>query len=642
MNQRVKSTRLLALLAVALLMHPRPTEGAFSESPDLAKRVEAGTLPPLQSRIPSAPVIIAPNDRHGDYGGTWRMALLGFDSASLLSCTLGYEQLVRWDQNWARVVPNIAHSWHVNENATHYRFNIRRGMRWSDGHPFSAADLKAWFDDVASNTELNPVAPAWLVAGGRLPRCETPNDYTLEFTFAEPNALFLEQLAGMRANEMTRYPAHYFRKFHKDHDPDGATRLMDATGQDWATAFQTKFTPWTWQNHETPTLDAWVLSSPYMEGATRLSAVRNPYYWKVDTRGRQLPYIDQLSFEITDADGIRSLALAGEIDYEVDYYSGTGADYRAALDAGRIRLIKTIPSIPNPMAISLNLTHRDPALRKALENRDVRIALSEAIDREAIIREFYGDETFPWQNAPRRDTPFFSRKLGEQYTAYRPEESRRRLDDAGLHATGADGLRQLDDGRSFKIEILIPEPGRAEWADVLKSIRTSWRSIGVGVDLKILPRTEFFSTVRANEHDAVVWWSGGGYTPTMEPEYFVPATFERLGPLRVFYAVPWARWFLDPTAEGAEVPPDAVRRQLELFRSVMAEPDRGRRTALMTEVLDMAVEQFYTIGICHAPPSFAVRTPRFQNVPGTIIDSWQYPDPGPLNPAQFFIDTEKE
>ncbi len=612
---------------------------AFSEAPTLHELVATGKLPPLEQRLPAIPLIVTPVEKPGHYGGAWHLLLNGYDHGSLLSRSIGYEQLVRWDPNWSRVLPNLAISWTVNTNATIYRFRLRPGVHWSDGHHFTAHDLVAWMDDVARDPELNPDPPAWLVVEKRLPDCVAVDDYTLEFKFHAPNALFLEQLAGMRANELTRYPAHYFRKFHYHHSPEGAEKLVRDTGLRWAQAFRTRYTPWTWRNADTPSLDPWVLATPYEPGVTNVLALRNPYYWKIDTLGRQLPYLDRVEMAVTLTAGeLSGRAIAGQTDYQREGLDLKNlSDELSAADAGgKARPVRIIPSIPNSTAICLNLVHRDPHLRAALANREVRIALSEAIDRPQIIAEVYEGRGIPWQLAPRPESPFHNATLGKQHTEYAPDRSRQRLEQAGLPLDASTGLRRLADGRPFRIKLLVPAVGNDDWPSLLNRVGQSWRAIGVDLSWEVLPREAFYKQVSDNQHDGAVWWGGGGHAATLEPEYYVPVTFERLGPLRVFHAVPWVRWFLDPTALDAEEPPATVRRQMDLFRQVMAEPNQNARAALMSQVIALAADEFYVMGICLASSSLAIRTPSFHNVPGSHFDSWLYPDPGPLNPCQFY------
>ncbi len=637
----MRATQLILLVTVAIVTAPSRGWAVFTEAPELHAQVVAGKLPPLEQRLPIAPLIVTPVEKPGTYGGTWRMAIVaGEDNSPLLSRCLAYEQLVRWNPNWTRVVPNLAISWTINADATVYRFQLRQGVRWSDGQPFTAHDIVAWIDDVVRDPELTPSPPGWLLAGGRLPECTAPDDTTVEFRFAVPNAIFLELLASMNANELTRYPAHHLRKVHRRHNPAGAAELMRQTGRSWIDSFRTVFTPWTWRNPSCPTLDAWIITNAYTPEATAVVAARNPYYWKVDTLGRQLPYLDRVRFEVvTDRAELFRRELAGEVDYNrANYFSY--ASTPAILEAekeGRIRTVRAVSSNSNPIAIFLNLNHADPVMRAALGDKRVRIALSKAINRPAIIQQLYSAEAMPWQIAPRPESPFRNRRLGEQFTTYAPEQSKAELEAAGLHARESDGMRLLRDGRLFKLTILVPRPSDPDWPAIMDRVKSDWRAIGVEMEWTFLMRGEFNEQITQNRHDGAIANGSGGFAPILEPECFVPATFEY--ETRMPYGARWARWFSNPQAPGAEKPPAMVEKQMALYRQVMAEPNRESRAALMTQVLEIAADEFYAIGLCLDPVRVEVRTPGFRNFPASHFDSWLYPDPGPFNPCQFSLES---
>jgi len=630
---------IMAILAVRATL---PVAGAFSEAPDLQRQVLAGTIPAVEQRLPIAPLVISPVEKLGEYGGTWRMVLVGYDSNSMLFRSLSYEHLVRWDPSWTRVVPNIASSWTVNADATVYRFQLRRGMRWSDGHPFTATDIVAWMDDVVRNTELTPVPSLWITQGGRLPECTAPDDYTVVFRFAAPNPLFLEQLAAGYSNDMTHYPAHYFRKMHPGHNPVGAAELMQQTNLPWADAFRSLSTPWRWAHIGIPTIDAWIVTNAYVPGVTTVNAVRNPYYWKVDTLGRQLPYLDQVKYTVVaNYDIALQRALDGLVDYQRQDFasvnSAAGPAIAAAIKAGHLCSVRVIPSRSNSMALCLNLVHQDPGMRAMLSDKKVRIALSEGIDRVGLIQKLYGGEGKPWQLAPRPMSPFYNRRLGEQYTAYAPEHAKQLLDEAGLKTQGPDGLRYLPDGRPCKIEVMLSAPlGSPNWPAILELVAKDWRAIGVTMQTTILPKEDFDTYVNQNRHDAAVIKGIGGYAAIMESDFFVPTSFDYAQ--AVIYGIPWARWFVDPENPGAEKPPASVIKQMNVFRQVLSEPKREVRDALMAQVIAMAADEFYALGICLEPDRIAIRNPAFRNVPASHYDSWLYPDPGPFNPCQFFIE----
>lgn len=620
-------------------------DGLYHEAPEFRTRVMNGSLPPVEQRLPRNPVLLAPVERIGKYGGTWHISLMGYDHTSLLTRSLAYENLVRWDPAWTKVIPNLAQSWQVKSNSSVFVFKLRPGTRWSDGAPFTSEDIKAWFDDVVDVPELTPIPPAWLVLDGKTARCTAIDRDTVEFHFVGPNAIFLQFLTSLRAGALTRYPQHYFRRFHVRHNPDGARDLMKQTGTtNWADAFQKIYAPFDWVNPDAPTLDAWILTTPYKTGNTPIRAVRNPYYWKVDTQGNQLPYIDSVEATVVmEHSELLQRALNGRIDFQNEGldWNASFASLQQNADRANYRLMRLIPSMPNMLAICLNLTHRDPVMRSVFTNKAFRVALSEAINRDLIIRRVLGGKGKPWQVAPRDESPIRHDRLGSQYTRFDPERAVQALDAMELRRAGDKRQRLLPDGRPLSINLVLPSGPGDDWIGALKIVEENWRDIGVELKTETLSRPDFYARLNANQHDGAVWWSGGGIAPVMEPEFYVPITFERIGPPRVPYGVPWAAWFVNPGAANAEAPPPNVQRQMRIYRQIMGEPDQNRQNEMMRQVMDIAADEFYAIGLCQEQMFYSIASRNLRNIPELQFDSWTYPNPAPSNPCQFFFDLPK-
>ncbi len=191
------------------------------EAPELAARVKQGKLPRLAQRLPVKPLVLEPREETGRYGGEIR--LLGLGEIVDVNTTLGYENLVRWksgidaDLTADQVIPNVAAAVEVGDDGRDYTFKLRKGMKWSDGHPFTADDIMFWYESVASNKELTPVPIDWLVAGDKPFVVTKTDDHTVVFHFDQPNGLFLVNLATQRGTPITDFPAHHLRKFHPDH-----------------------------------------------------------------------------------------------------------------------------------------------------------------------------------------------------------------------------------------------------------------------------------------------------------------------------------------------------------------------------------------------------------------------------------------
>src|SRR5690606_29537083 len=125
---------------------------------------------------------------------------------------VGNENLVRYDPAWTTVIPNVAERFDVGGDGRVYTFKLRPGLRWSDGEPFTSADIQFWYEDVLLDDELTETKPLWFVTNGELGAVEIIDDYTVVFEFAEPNGFFLENLASSVGAPITSTPAHYLRK----------------------------------------------------------------------------------------------------------------------------------------------------------------------------------------------------------------------------------------------------------------------------------------------------------------------------------------------------------------------------------------------------------------------------------------------
>src|SRR5690606_4760466 len=147
---------------------------------------DAGSLPPLEERLPAEPLVLTPLNEVGVYGGNMRTDLLGGTDRGYgwLNRIIGYEPLVRFSPEGCNVVPNIATSWDVNEDSTEFTFHLREGMKWSDGAPVTADDIVFWYEDMALNAELYPGGPGGHMMNSGEPATLTKvDDYTVTFTF---------------------------------------------------------------------------------------------------------------------------------------------------------------------------------------------------------------------------------------------------------------------------------------------------------------------------------------------------------------------------------------------------------------------------------------------------------------------------
>jgi len=627
-----------------------PAEAAAAdtmEAPMLAEMVAAGELPPLEERIPANPKVVEPTDNIGQYGGTWHMGLRGGQDNALLARTIAYEHLVRWTPDWTDVEANVAESFEANADATVFTFKLRDGMKWSDGEPFTVDDVIFWYEDILVNEDylaVHPV-PEWLLAGGEPPVVEKVDDTTFTVTFAAPNGLFIQRLATPSGDDFTRWPKHYASQFHPKYNTENLDDLIaEADATDWVNLMDLKAggilgTPYDarWQNSELPTLKPWRLTTAYGEGTSQVVAERNPYYFKVDPEGHQLPYIDKVVYEIgEDVQVLVLKALNGEIDSQ-DRHIAT-LDNKAVFvdnaEAGEYGFYETVPSSMNTQVIALNLNHKDPVKREIYQNKDFRIGLSYAINRQEVIDTVYVGQGEPWQLAPRDTSPFYNEELAKQYTEYDVDKANEHLDAAGYTERDADGFRLGPDGN--RISVLVDVQAISQnWIDSLELIKGYWEAVGIQMDLNVMDRSLMYTRKDSNEQDAVTWGGDGGLDVVLEPRWYFPYSTESL------FAEAWKEWYINPSGVGSltqpEEPPEGPKRQMELYDQLKATGDPAEQQALMEEILSIAKDEFYAIGISLPAPGYGIVKNDFHNVPASMPGAWLYPNPAPTNPEQYYI-----
>ena len=286
------------------------------ETPMFADKVASGELPPVERRIPESPSVVTFEEdglAAGRHGGTLR-TLSGRSKDIRLMVVYGYARLVGYDAD-LNIWPDILESIDVADGRS-FTLGLRKGHKWSDGRPFTAEDFRYYWEDMATNPEVSPVGPPrQMVIDGQRPRFEVIDEVTVRYTWSVPNPFFLPALAGARPLDIFR-PAHYLKRLHARYaNPVDLARLVKESGQrNWVALHFRKDRMYKNDNPDLPSLQPWVIATK--PPAQRFVFVRNPYYHRVDARGRQLPYIDRVAMTIASAKLVPAKAGAGEADLQ--------------------------------------------------------------------------------------------------------------------------------------------------------------------------------------------------------------------------------------------------------------------------------------------------------------------------------------
>src|SRR5947209_18192837 len=220
-----KSTLIGKLEGPEVVTDPAKFPKAFKEAPQLAEQVKAGKLPPVAERIGQDPLVIKPLHEIGKYGGTWRGGFTGpADFWNGYRCCSGPDHLLFWDYTGDKVTPNIAKGYELQDGGRTVVLHLRRGMKWSDGQPFTADDFVFWFEDIYRNKDLVPTPSATMAINGKQGEVQKVDTYTVKFKFSDPYYMLPDVLAGSTdlGGQAWRgtlglggyAPAHYLKQFH--------------------------------------------------------------------------------------------------------------------------------------------------------------------------------------------------------------------------------------------------------------------------------------------------------------------------------------------------------------------------------------------------------------------------------------------
>ena len=625
---------LVGTVAVAALVAGVGAALAAGQAPMLEEMVASGSLPPLEERLPAEPQVVEA-ESVGTYGGTWHMGMRGGGDNGLVVKTIAYEGLVRFAPNWKDIVPNLATSWDVSDDAREYTFTLRKGVKWSDGTPFTSDDI-AFAVEIYQDAEYP--ASSWIDNPNNKMRIEVIDDVTFKFIFEKPNGLLIEQMASTDGLHIVSLQKAYCGQFYPKYNENAQADAEAAGFTNWALYLQDRCA-WGWEtsrfaNPDLPVLYPWKIVEPYTANSSRVTWTRNPYYWKVDTEGNQLPYIDGVDMRVSESvEELTLLALNGEIDYQ-DRHIATNINKPLFFDgqeAGGYHLDDVTASASNTLVLQLNLNHSDPVKRALYQDKEFRIGLSHAIDRQEIIDVVFTGQGEPFQVAPRPESQFYDEELAKQYTEFDPELAAQHLDAAGLTETNGDGIRLMSDGRPVTLNVDVISALRPEWIDMLEIMQLQLAAVGVDIELNNIDRTLFYEKRPGNDYDAQVWAGDGGLEVIQDPRYYMPFSAESA------WAFKWQAWYNGTTPDAAEEPADWAKKQMELYTDLRTNPDPAAREALMREILTITKEQFPVIGVSLMPPGYAIVNNDLRNTPKEMFGAWLFPNPSPANPPTWYF-----
>jgi peptide/nickel transport system substrate-binding protein len=581
----------------------------YKEAPMLTDLVKAGKLPPIEQRLPDDPfvvgpgVLIATKDLDwvpGKYGGTIKFAhavanwnpdiFIGANENLLSAPGIGLDGLR----------PNVLKDFKVENDNKVFTLTLRKGLKWSDGVPVTTADVKFVYEDIYMNEKITPIFPAKFrdngAPDGAPMKLDIIDDYTFKVTFGVSYGGFLREISvkGWQGYTDLLRPSHALKPWHIKYTPieKMADELKKATlTNEWWQLFANKnCNNWDLTNPRCanyPVLYPWIAVP---SGSPNLLAFeRNPYYYKVDTTGQQLPYADKvISQQVNDVEMLTMKVLNGEVDYvrestalkNLPLYkeNATKAGIQATLMDNHV----------DPTCLFINYTYNDPTWRKVVNDVRFRQALSFGINRKEIIENIY----FTFGQVPTL-VP----------SDYDVAKANKLLDDMGMDKKDADGFRLGPDGKTFVFAIEHAAHA-ADIAPATELVAQQLKKIGIKATVKQIESGLWGQRGPANEFQAyVIWdvqpmWTDGTWT-----DYNIPS-----GRL-------WQLWYSSGGKQGEE-PPAAMKEVIKLHEArIKAVPASDEDKKLYADIRKNYAENVWIIPLAEKVNYAMVSSTKLGNMP---------------------------
>jgi len=617
MKRRVLTQMMLMGLvgAPALAADPLP---AMRETPSLMDRVKSGALPPVDKRIPQQPRIIerfAGGDGPGKHGGQLNMLISGSRDTRLMT-VYTYTRLIVYDDKF-QLHPDILESYEVKEGRE-FTLRLRAGHKWSDGHPFTTEDFRFFWEDVANNSDLSPSGPSVeLLVDGQPPEVEIIDERTIRYSWAKPNPHFIESQARAAPLFLFR-PAHYLKTLHGKYTPEEDI-LKLYKGSRWANVFKRQDAMYGNSNVDMPTLNPWVLTT--VPPSQRFIFARNPYFHRIDQKGQQLPYIDDVIMNVAAAKLIPAKAGLGEADLQSRYLGMRDYTFlRKSAKQSGVRVYLWESGSCSQLALYPNLNARDEEWRKLMRDVRFRRALSLAIDREDLNESVYLGLAKPSNNTIMERSALFKPEYATKWANYDLKQANYLLDEIGLNKRNDEGTRLLPNGRSATI-VVEHSSEETEDADDLQLIGEFWKRVGIKMLTK--PQTSENFRLRAFSGEAIMTAYAGYVTavPTADtsPKEFAPTM---QGGLQ------WSSWGMYVESKGKQGEacdmPSACKL-MDYLREWETSTDAAVRRKAWDQILTANADEVFSIGTVNGIRQPVVVAPKVQNVPKEGYHAW---DPG--------------
>jgi peptide/nickel transport system substrate-binding protein len=624
---------------------------SFSANPDSAAlngRIRGNPALPsdLANRLPSEPLVYAPYDSIGKYGGTLDVLSNATEAGTSDFLSVRHVNLVRYSDDLQTIVPNIAKGWDWNDDFTQLTFFLRKGHRWSDGAPFTADDVKFWYDELALDPKIMEKPKDYVLVGGEPMTVDVIDPQTVRFNLPAPKPGLLSHFATSFAQGFQ--PKHFLGQFHPDVNADADALAQAAGFENGLAVIKAYFGNSDWTDTPVPllnspdrvanlpadtmpTLESHITVSDTTEGR---HYVANPYFHIVDTQGNQLPYISEQDEIYANDNEIRILKLINaEADYKSQSLQLPSAPLLLEHQESGDYTIDLRPEI-TLANVSFNVTHANLEKRKVFGDLRFRQAMSIALNRDEINEVGFLGQGIPKQYVGFSPSPSFLDPKWESYMIqYDPEAANSLLDAIGMKDIDGDGMRELPNGEKLILNMQFATQGVA--GEVVELIGQQWSEVGIQSTVKEVTPDEYRSSQSSNNLDVGSWRKSQPMAIVLgNNELWVPP-FENYFGHRT--GMLWAEYVDSKGASGVK-PPAYVTQLIDdinAFQSTMA--GTAESDELGARMVENMVGNLLFIGTVQAPAPIYHRN-ALKNFPSFKTHSYEYYRTYPYRGTQWYLD----
>ena len=618
----------------------------FSEAPMLAEMVAAGDLPPVEERLPVAEdiMVISGVDGIGEYGGIWH-GMTWWQGYGNIAMAI-YDPPVRWKRDYTGYEPGLVKEYIVSEDGKTLTWIFREGLKWSDGTPFSTTEDMGYWWELANNDDFKLVTIPWwgFDSDGTAMEVSFPDDKTMVFEWGEPHyiATFIVGQGFWEWQPMER-PKHFLSPHDPNYDSSKTYEDLEkvVNGGDW------------FGNVEGyPCLHAWCPTT--VIPGERNVYTRNPYYWKVDAEGNQLPYIDAVDVKLVSDEEVRLLELS-QGKYEASFRGTTNpvnipflleqaeaGDYY--IHEGSVNGAGAYPGWLLNMNFADSETYPDTweEIRDLLQNQDFRIGLSHTLDRQRMVDVVWDGIGYPSNATISPQAWHFASAEGQAiYESWRDAYvetdaalAAEHFDAAGFVDADGDGFRDLPSGAALQLVLDLGDWGGGGVQAATEIYAANLEDVGVNVlinDLRGQPdwdlrQTQGLYMLRNMHASELDLWT--------YPDWVFPLRDNRSWPLEGKYRATGGE-------EGWEPQPGTTYAyELQgLYDKGLATADIDERHQIIYEAIQIHIDHgpFMIGGTGDQAMPVVVRN-GFMGIPDLVIlGPWAPGSPGNLNPEQFWM-----